>query len=311
MGRLGKLFESIEGALKETRSFLEYVSNEQKDIDQKQNSIESILNNNSTQGLSARQIEQLAEASDEEGQEIEDEVQKMEEAIQDHMQLLESLEKFEQLLGSEERQTHQKLEKVKQEIRSFNQKVNIRSVDRAITDLESAVGEMGEEAEEILAAAQMISEVEQESWTELQLENHLEEEVERFSRELDTIEEALKLVDDRKAQKQISKVEEMREKIKNQVRTENRQLKKEVGEEKDVVEKIRHEAKNYSSMLREAYEEAQTLENNFNGQEWGDEEKELSKIVNEIEREKEKADKASKEIQKDASFFSKASKFFS
>jgi len=300
-----KTLDKLQSVIKESRGFLSDISEEERDVDRKQDSIENFLKSNSGE-FSRQQVDRLEEMLGQEGNELDDELQRMEQDIQGHFQMLELLKNFEDLIGSQERQTYQELETVKREIRGLNQRMAHDTVDNAIRDLENAVGEMSQEADEILKAAQLLSGVEKTSGKEFQLEKHLEQEVQRFNNELDAVERAVQSVGGQKEQEYASKIENMREKIDGEMRTENRQVRNEVQGERKLVEEVKQEAENYVMELREAYEEAQAVESRIQGsQGFKGEEKEIGKIVNKIEQQKEEADQALKIIRKDRSFISR------
>jgi len=303
MAEPNKILGNVQGVLKETRGLLDDISKEEKDVDQKQDSIENLLQN--TQGeFSRQQVDRLEQMLGQEGNELEDELERMEKAIKDHMQMLKLLKNFEDVIGSQEQQTYKELENVKQEIRALNQRMAHDTVDKAIGDLEQAVGEMSQEADELLKAAKMLSEIEKTTGSEVELEQHLEEEVQRFNKELNAVEQAVQQVGGEKEADYASRIERLREQIDEEARIESRQVKQEIGGEENLVEEIKQEAENYVTELREAYEEAQAIESSM-GYGFEAEEQEIGKIVNKIEQEKQEADQALKIIRQDRSFLSR------
>ena len=306
MADTADILKNTRGVLKEIRGIVNDLPKQEEDVDSKQNNIENFLSNKDPEELSRQELDQLEEELGEESQEIEDELERLETAIQDQQQLIEYLNNYEGGINSEEEGTFEKLEKVKQEVRGLNQKLSHQTVDQAINDLENAVMEMSEEADQILGAAKILGQIEQAEGSELQLESHLEDEVSRFNDELDMIEQLVEVVGGEQEADYASRIEDMREKINEGIRTENRQVKQEIQEEGDLVEGIKQEAQQFQSELQEAFEEAQAVESRISGgQGFEAEDQELGKIINKIEDEKSEADEAVQMIQKDESFFSK------
>jgi ABC-type transporter Mla subunit MlaD len=296
----------LSQVLDSTNDLLNTVQNYEQDVDSKEDSIEDFLKGRDPSELSRQELDQLEEMLGEEGQEIEGEVERMEKAINNQQQVIEYLNKYEQAVGSEEQRTFKKLEKVKGEIRGLNQKMSHQTVDKAIGDLENAVAEMSQEADQILGAAKVLAEMEQTEGSEFQLESHLEEEVKRFDTEVNKVEQLVNYVGGEQESEYASKIEEMRQQIDEEVKTENRQIRQEIQEEEELVEQIKQEAQRYQKELEEAYEEAQSVEQRIQGsQGFQNEENELGKIINQLEKEKEEADKAIQMIQQDESFLSR------
>jgi DNA repair exonuclease SbcCD ATPase subunit len=306
MADTADILKNTQGVLKEVRGIINDLPSEEEDVDSRQNRIESFLSDRNPEELSRQELDQLEQELGEEGQEIEDEIERLETAIQDQQQLIEYLSDYEGGIGSEEQQTFQKLENVKEEIRGLDQKMSHQTVDQAINDLENAVMEMAEEADQILGAAKIIGQIEQAEGSELQLESHLEDEVQKFNDELDMIEQLVDVVGGQQESDYASRIEDLRQQVNDEVRTENRQVRQEIQEEGDLVEQIKQEAQQFQSELQEAYDEAQATESRISGgQGFEAEDQELGKIINKIEEEKEKADNAVQMIQKDESFLSK------
>jgi chromosome segregation ATPase len=306
MADTADILKNTQGVLKEVRGIINDLPSEEEDVDSRQNRIESFLSDRNPEELSRQELDQLEQELGEEGQEIEDEIERLETAIQDQQQLIEYLSDYEGGIGSEEQQTFQKLENVKEEIRGLDQKMSHQTVDQAINDLENAVMEMAEEADQILGAAKIIGQIEQAEGSELQLESHLEDEVQKFNDELDMIEQLVDVVGGQQESDYASRIEDLRQQVNDEVRTENRQVRQEIQEEGDLVEQIKHEAQQFQSELQEAYDEAQATESRISGgQGFEAEDQELGNIINKIEEEKEKADNAVQMIQKDESFLSK------
>ena len=306
MADTADILKNTQGVLKEVRGIINDLPSEEEDVDSRQNRIESFLSDRNPEELSRQELDQLEQELGEEGQEIEDEIERLETAIQDQQQLIEYLSDYEGGIGSEEQQTFQKLENVKEEIRGLDQKMSHQTVDRAINDLENAVMEMAEEADQILGAAKIIGQIEQAEGSELQLESHLEDEVQKFNDELDMIEQLVDVVGGQQESDYASRIEDLRQQVNDEVRTENRQVRQEIQEEGDLVEQIKQEAQQFQSELQEAYDEAQATESRISGGKGFEaEDQELGNIINKIEEEKEKAENAVQMIQKDESFLSK------
>lgn len=306
MADTADILKNTQGVLKEVRGIINDLPSEEEDVDSRQNRIESFLSDRNPEELSRQELDQLEQELGEEGQEIEDEIERLETAIQDQQQLIEYLSDYEGGIGSEEQQTFQKLENVKEEIRGLDQKMSHQTVDQAINDLENAVMEMAEEADQILGAAKIIGQIEQAEGSELQLESHLEDEVQKFNDELDMIEQLVDVVGGQQESDYASRIEDLRQQVNDEVRTENRQVRQEIQEEGDLAEQIKQEAQQSQSELQEAYDEAKATESRISGgQGFEAEDQELGNIINKIEEEKEKADNAVQMIQKDESFLSK------
>ncbi|MFP4229898.1 MAG: hypothetical protein ACLFRK_02040 [Candidatus Nanohaloarchaea archaeon] len=302
----GNVLGEAEGVLRQIRGIVNDLAEEGRKVDSRQESIEDFLSGKDPEDLSRQELDRLEEMLGKEGLEIEDEAERIEQAIRDQQQLIGMLSEYEQGIGSEEKSTFQKLEKVKQEIRGLNQKMSHQTVDQAIQDLERAVAEMSVEADQILGAAKLIGEMERAEGSDLQLESHLEEEVGRFNSELDVMEKFVNYIGGEEESRYASKIEELRQQVNEEVRTENRQVGQEIQEEEELVEQIKTEAQRYREELQEAYEEARSMEQRISGaQGFQSEENELGKVISQIEQENEKAEEAVQTIQQDESFLSR------
>lgn len=301
---------NVSGTLEDIDSTLDTLTKEEKDEDEKESKLRQKIEEfrNNPEKISTTDESEFLQLMGTEGEELEDELQRMESDIQGFEQTIEMLEEFEGVINSEEQTSQQEIETVRDEIRGLNQRMSHENADKVIEDFEGAVSDLDAEADQLLELAKLVGSHEKEMARGIQLEEHMVEQVKRYSEDLSIVEEVFGEVGtSSEVQNKISKVEEMREDVLNKIETETRQFSNEAQEEQQIIAQLEQEIQRFNQEVGELMDEAQALEQQMSSSGFEQEDQEIGRVVTKIEEINEKGKRASQMVGQEEDFFSNIS----
>jgi|GEM_PF-3853655 len=298
--------EDVRGLAREVRKTVELVVNEEKDVDKKEQGLQNWLQN--LEGPpSPKELEKALKQGQNIEYEIEEIVQRMESAIEQKSQMMQLIQQSEQILGKEEYSVQQELQDINRNIRKMeNSGLAKQDADYVVKELFDVSQKIGKASKDMEKLALMFYDLERAEGSELQAENHVEEETGKLKKELNALKKLSRRTGTEQEINYEQKLESLEQKIEQQIQTEIGQENQQINTEAKTLQQFEQEINQLLSEIETFKSEINRVDSDLpQSQTYQEDEKAVQQALNKVQEAQERMRSVSEKLQKEENQFQK------